>query len=370
MRLLIPGPVPLETNVREALCQPQEAHYGAEWADLYNGTLDLLADLFATEGEVLCLVGSGSLGLDAVLTSLFSAGDAIIVGVNGFHGQRLAAMANQHGLEVIRVQAEWGSPLLPEQFDQALDHAPNARGMFLVHVETTTGVVNPVQEIGSVARERDILLLADVVASLGGVPFEMDEWGVDAAVCASQKCLSAPPGLAQVALGPRGIQALQERKKDDRGWYLDLETWREYARQWSDWHPTPVTISANHVRALHTALKNLAQEGLESRHIHCRKLMARLRSGVQRIGMSLLVDDPWAAPVVTAVRSPDGVAGEALVVYLEREHDMKVGAGFGPLSGKVIRVGHMTATVTEQDIEDLLRALDEFQLTHSGVGER
>ncbi len=358
--LMIPGPVPLEDQVAAELASPAEAHYGAEWAALYCEMIDLLRKIFQTAGDVFCLTSSGSGGLDAAMGSLLWPGAPVVIGVNGFFGNRLAEIARAHGAQVTEVVAEWGSPLRPSDFEEALNRATSPALIAATFVETSTGVVNPIRELAEVANRAAIPFLVDAVSALGGVEFAMDEWGVDLCVTASQKCLGGPAGLAPVAVGPRAWEAIEKRPPAGRSWYLDLKTWRQYAEAWGKWHPYPVTVPTQSVRALRAGLQSIIREGLEARIARFGRLSNRLRSGLRDLGFELLAEDAWAAPVVTAVRSPRDFPPGEVQRYLEQEHGIRISGGLGELAGKIFRIGHMAPAITAGDIEQTLGALQDL----------
>lgn len=360
MKLMIPGPVPLLPAASEALGAPVQAHYGPAWMRQYEDLQRLLHLVFRTEGDIFCLVGSGTAGIDAALSSLLGPGQTLVVAVTGFHSQRLALMARRYGAEVVEVVSAWGQPVLPEAIGAALERARPPLVVAVAHVETTTGVQNPVEAIARVARDHAALMLVDAVASLGGVEFAMDEWGVDVCCSASQKCLGGAPGLAPVAVTPRAWSVIDAQPTAGRSWYLDLRVWRQAAREWHDWHPYPVTVPTNLMLALRAGLAALAQDGLAERNAYYRALAARLRAGVRQLGLDPFVADEWAAPVVTAVCAPAGTSSSEIVAYLEREHDIKISVGFGPVRDQVFRIGHMGPMITGEDIDSVLGALGAF----------
>jgi len=361
---MIPGPVPLSDSAAEALAAPVQAHYGPAWVGIHNETLGLLRQIFVTEGDVLLLAGSGSAGLDAAIGSLLAPGEVGLIGVNGYFGQRLAAIARAHGAEVVEVTAEWGEPLAPAAFESALRQHPEAKAVITTHVETSTGVVNPVREIAHLANVRGVPMMADAISSLGGVEFAMEAWGIDLCVSASQKCLGGPAGLAPVAVGPRAWAAIEKRLAvaPGPGWYLNLQTWREFAQSQKDWHPFPVTMPTNVVLSLRAGLCELLAEGIPQRWQRYQTLAARLRAGLQNSGFRPLAEAACAAPVVTAARSLLGIPSGRVVEFLERAHGIKIaGGGLGPLQHTVFRVGHMAPSIAERDIDDVLTALEDFK---------
>ncbi len=358
-RLMIPGPVPLSEAVLSALATPPRPHYGVEWAEVWHKVLGQLGAVFGTTGAVLNIPGSGTTGIDAVLNSIIAPGDRVLVSVNGYHGSRLAAYAEARGADVGRVEAAWGSPVLPQQFADLASAVP-PRLVILTHVETSTGIVNPIQEVADVARHFGALTMVDAVASLGGMDFKMDDWRIDVACASSQKCLGSTPGLAQVALGPRGLAAIEERKRTSRSWFLDLAVWLEFHKNWMSWHPYPVTVPIGTTLALSCALDELMSDGIAVRIAHYLKVGEYLKERMRALGLELLAPASSAAPVVTALKVGEGRSSNSLIDFLRTEHRIHVGAGFGPLDDRIIRVGHMSPRITNADIDALGAGIEDF----------
>jgi alanine-glyoxylate transaminase / serine-glyoxylate transaminase / serine-pyruvate transaminase len=365
LKLMIPGPIQPDESVLEAMGSPVRAHYGPEFRDFYNETVAALKQVFLTEGDVHLLVGSGSAGIDACLGSALASGEKILIGVNGFFGERLFAIAENYNLQVVPVRRPWGSPLRAEDFALELDRHPDAQLVAIVHLETSTTIVNPVEEIGSIVRKKGVPFFVDTVSSLGGLPFEMDEWGVDLCATASQKCLGAPPGISPVAVGERGWEMIDRQTNKGHGWYLNLRVWRQYTKDWADWHPFPITQATNNIVALKTSLDQLLDEGIRSRQARYTRIALRLREGLRRIGMPPYTPDDCLAPVITAAYGPPGIPTSQLVNYLSEVHGIKIAGGLGVLKDKVFRIGHMSPTVTEADIDQVLEALADFRSAYN-----
>ncbi len=370
-KLMIPGPVSVDDDVLFEMGQQVRPHYGAEWTAVYNETRDLLKQVFKTEGDVHILSGSGSAALDAAIGSLATTGETVVVGNNGYFGERLEEICEGYGLDITRVSAPLGEPLDPESFRQAFKVDPRPALVALVYLETATAVVNPVREIAAVANELGIPIVLDAVSALGGLPLDMDEWGIDICASASQKCLGAPPGLGPIAVAARAWKIMESKADRGHGWYLNLETWRRFADEWGPWHPHPVTVATSNIYALRAGLLKLLDEGIEQRIKRYTKLALQLRKGVRALGMEPLTPDDQLAPVLTAVYAPDGVAIGELVGYLREEHNLMISGGLGGgLKDRVFRVGHMGPTVTEQDIDEVLGALRAFlELKHIPLAE-
>jgi alanine-glyoxylate transaminase / serine-glyoxylate transaminase / serine-pyruvate transaminase len=345
----------------KAMGDPVQPHYGAIFRDLYNETTGILKKVFNTEGDVFILVGSGSAAIDACIGSSVPSGGKILLGINGFFGERLKAIAESYNLEVLPVTSEWGQPLHSEDFESALKKHPGVNAIAVVHLETSTTIINPADEIGCVARKYDLPFILDAVSSLGGLPVCMNEWGVDLCASASQKCLGAPPGLAPVAVGERGWDAIKHNPNPGHGWYLNLNVWQQYAKDWADWHPFPITMATNNLKALNISLGKLMDEGIYARQNRYINLALKLRNDLRRIGMVPLTPDEILAPVITAAIGPTGIPTGLIVEYISDIHHIKIAGGLGLLKDKIIRIGHMSPSISAEDIDDVINALAMFQ---------
>jgi alanine-glyoxylate transaminase/serine-glyoxylate transaminase/serine-pyruvate transaminase len=364
LKLMIPGPIQPDDDVMEAMGGPVLPHYGPEWTRIYNETVGLLKQVYGTSGDAFLLVGSGSSALDAGLGSSLSGGEEIVIGVNGWFGERLVTIAEQYGLNVIPVSAPWGAPLDPADFGRAFEAHPQARLAAVVHLETSTTIVNPIEEIGPLAVRHGRVLMVDAVSSLGGLPVRMDDWGIGLCASASQKCLGAPPGLATIAVNPSAWTLIDRVADKGHGWYLNLRVWRQFATEWADWHPFPITMATNNVLALRAGLRGLLAEGLDQRMERFRRLALRLRRGLREIGMAPYTPDELLAPILTAAYGPPGIATGDIVSYMAEVHRIKIAGGLGDLlKDKIIRIGHMSPTVAEADIDQVLRGLGSFTPT-------
>lgn len=355
LRLMIPGPVSVAPEVQAAMGAPVQPHYGPRFRSLYFETLERLKDLFHTSGEVFLLSGSGTAGIDACFGSAFHRGETVIVASNGFFGLRLIDIAQRRGLNVIPVCGEEGQPLEVEPVLEALQAHPEVRGVAAVHLETSTTILNPIGQLGKALRGKDVLFVVDAVSSLGGIEFRMEEWGVDLAASATQKCLGAPPGLSPVAVSQRAWERIT-RQPEDAGWFTDLRMWKKYMVEWGDWHPTPVTMNSNLVTALNVALRMLAEEGIEARLERYRQLALQLRAGLERIGLEPYTPVERMNAVLTAAWTP--VPSGRLVSFLEQECRIKISSGLGAMKEQLIRIGHMSPVVTAQDIDDVIDGLE------------
>ncbi len=354
--LLGPGPSNPYPEVATALAWPMLGHLDPDFLAVLDETAERLRAVFHSSHPLTFPVsGTGSAGMEAAFVNVVDPGDVVVVGVNGLFGERMCEVATRCGAEVVRVEAPWGSPLDPQA---VLDAHPEPSVIAVVHAETSTGVRNDVACLGSGAG--DALVLVDCVTSLGGVPVEVDGWGVDIAYSATQKCLGAPPGLAPISVGPRALERLVDRP---RSWYLDLHLLARYVSGGATrayHHTAPVTM----VLALHAALGALLAEGLDAawtRHSDCG---AALVAGLEERGLAPVADVEHRLPQLCAVRVPDGRLppgrDEAGVRRrLVEHHGIEIGGGLGPMVGKVWRIGLMGHGARLRNVEALLGALDE-----------
>jgi alanine-glyoxylate transaminase / serine-glyoxylate transaminase / serine-pyruvate transaminase len=347
-----PGPSNPYPEVAAALARPLIGHLDPEFLAILDETNDRLRQVFATENALtLPVSGTGSAGMEAAFVNIVRAGDPVVVGVNGVFGERMCEVAGRLGATVVRVDAEWGRPVDP---DQLLGAHPAPTVIALVHAETSTGVRSDVAPIG--AAKGDALLLVDMVTSLGGSEVAVDDWGVDIAYSGTQKCLGVPPGLAPLTVSERARARMVERPSS---WYLDLNLLSRYVNDSSGGrvyhHTAPVAM----VAALHAGLGALLDEGLKpvrDRHAECGQL---LQDGLLGLGLELLVEPEHRLPQLTTVRVPEGMDDAACRRRLLHDYDIEIGAGAGKLSGQIWRIGCMGHTARRRNVLALLAALGE-----------
>lgn len=362
LRLMIPGPVDAEEAVLSALGEPTLPHYGVEWMPLFRETTDMLKRLFETENDVLIMPGPGTAALDAAIGSLVPAGSSVCIPVNGFFGMRLRQVAEGYGLAVSSLDFPEGTHIDPDEVRRHLkDSIPRSqadgqpiRALAVVHHETSTGVLNPLREIVAVAHEFDLPVIVDAVASLGGVRLPVDGWGIDVCVTVANKCLGAPPGVALLSVSRRAWE-LAGANPSRHGWYADLRTWAEYRRRWPGWHPYPTTLPTNNIVALHQALRQIFEEGVDAHFESIARAARRVRDGMAELGFTLFPEPDYAAPMVSALKNrPDGIDLDKMLVYLLRKRRIMVSGGIADLHGRIFRVGHMGRARTPEYTEALL----------------
>ena len=356
LELMIPGPVPVSPEVLEVMGQPVRMHYGPEWLPFYRRFITRLQRIFATTGAVYPIPASGSGGLEAMLGTLIGAeGHAGII-VNGFFGNRILHIARAYTPHVEVLQVPYERPADPDDVRAWLrEHRIDVLGV--VHSDTSTGVLNPVQEIAAAAQAEGVAVAVDAVSSLAGTAVETDAWGLAAVASASQKCLESPPGVAPVAVTSLGWKIIDSQPSPGQGWYLNLRWWRHYEQEWAN-HPYPVTLPSNNILALDRALERIFAEGLEARFARHRRAAALLRDGLEQLGFTLFADRRWASPTVTVAYPPEGIAATALIDTLRVQHRIAVAGGLEHLAGRVIRIGHLGNQATPEQIRRLLGALE------------
>ncbi|MEI6669537.1 MAG: alanine--glyoxylate aminotransferase family protein [Acidobacteriota bacterium] len=367
VRLFIPGPGDVEPDVLAAMAQPVQRHYGPEWMAMYGETRTLLQQIFGTANQLFIVPGPASAALEMAMGSLLPIGSKVIVGQNGFFGDRLADLAVAHGLTVVPVTAPIGQRLDPDVLRGVCDAHPDASVVAFVHHETGTTVLNPVQELAAVARAAGRVVVVDAVSSMGGAELSVDHWGIDVCVAAPNKCLEGPAGMAFISVGPRAWDLIDSHAGIGAGWYLNLRTWRRYADEWGAWHPTPVTASSNTLLGILTSLRAIMEVGLSVHIAKYAKAGRAVRDGLGKMGFVPFVPEAFGAPMVTAFHArPEFAVGEFATWLLDERH-IAISGGLGDLSGKIFRVGHLGRAASAEYISDLLEAVGAF-LRQRGLG--
>jgi alanine-glyoxylate transaminase/serine-glyoxylate transaminase/serine-pyruvate transaminase len=318
---------------------------------------ELLRYLFQTENTLTIPVsGTGSAGMEAALCNLIEDGDPVLVCVNGYFSTRMYQIASRYTQQVRRLDRTWGTVFTPEELDRALAEQP-AKVVAMVHVETSTGTRQPMDRIAEVVHRHGALLILDCVASLGGEPVCVDEWDVDLAHGATQKCLSCPPGLAPLTVGPRAMEAIRGRKTPVANWYLDLSGIEHYWGKERTYHHT-APISLNY--ALREGLRLIYSEGLEACFARHRANAEMLWEGLEEMGLRLVVPEPIRPTTLTTVWIPDGVEDLAVRRALQERFNVTIAGGLGDFKGRVWRIGLMGNSSRPENVLLLLGALQRL----------
>jgi alanine-glyoxylate transaminase/serine-glyoxylate transaminase/serine-pyruvate transaminase len=351
-----PGPSNVAPSVREAMQHPMLGHLDPEFWAVCEEVVAMLELVYRRRsGATFPLSASGTSGLEAVLAGLLDTADTVIVGVAGFFGARLAEIARRAAARVITVEAPLGQAVPNDALLEALARHPRARALAVVHAETSTGVRHPLEELARELAERETLLVADCVTSLGGIELEPERWGIDACASCTQKCLGAPPGMAPLSLSERAVERLRARRAEVP-LSLDLDL---LARYWLErpavYHHTAPVL---HVYALHEALRLALEEGLEARWARHEEAGRYLQTQLRARGFDLLADEDVQLPQLTAVRVPEGIDGREVQLRLAREHGVEIGGGLGPSAPPIWRIGLMGVNATIATADRVLEALD------------
>lgn len=354
--LLGPGPSNVHPRVLRAMSQPPVGHLDPEFLRLMEQTKDLLRDLFRTRNALTIPVsGTGSAGMETCLVNLLEPGDEAVVCVNGLFGTRMADIVERCGATPVRVEAEWGRIIDPDDVAAALRRCRRPKLVAIVHAETSTGAWQPLEAVGRLARAAEALFVVDTVTSLGGCPVEVDGWGIDACYSGTQKCLSCPPGLAPVTFGERALAVVRARARAVQSWYLDVGMLARYWGAERVYHHT-APIGMNY--ALHEALRLIAAEGLEARWARHRRNHEALCAGLAAIGLKLAAQEGHRLWMLNSVRVPEGVDDAQVRGLLLTEHNIEIGGGLGPLRGRIWRIGLMGESSTPANVLLLLSALE------------
>jgi alanine-glyoxylate transaminase/serine-glyoxylate transaminase/serine-pyruvate transaminase len=317
-------------------------------------SMAMLREVFQTKNRLaLPMSGTGSAGMETCFVNLIEPGDAVLIGVNGVFGTRMVDVAERCGARVDTVEAEWGTALDPAEFKSALAKK-QYKLVALVQAETSTGVLQPLEDIAKLVRDHGALLVVDAVTSLGGAPVRVDELGIDACYSGTQKCLSCPPGLSPVTCSDRAVEAIRSRKTKVQSWYLDLSMIEKYWSSERVYHHT-APISMNY--ALHEALRVVLEEGLEAAWQRHKRVHESFIREMRKLEIEPAVAESIRAPMINAIKIPDGADDAKVRQRLYDEFNIEIGAGLGPLKGKIWRVGLMGHGAREENIDLLAKAL-------------
>jgi alanine-glyoxylate transaminase/serine-glyoxylate transaminase/serine-pyruvate transaminase len=353
--LLGAGPSNIDPRVIKALTLPIVEHLDPYFMEVMDETVELLRYAFKTSNRLTFPIsGSGSAGMESAVCNLIEKSDEAVVCINGFFGERISEMVQRCGGKSIEVRAEWGKIIEKESVEKALADS-NAKAVFIVHAETSTGILQPLKEISKITHEYDALLIADTVTSLGGCELNVDDWGIDLCFSASQKCLSCPPGLAPITANEKAMNTIKNRKTKVQSWYLDLSTIQTY---WSEnnriyHHTAPILL----VYALREGLRILYEEGLENRWARHRENIQMLTDGLEDIGLEIYTDKAHLCPSIVAVKVPEGVKDDEVRRILREEYNITISGGLGALKGKIWRIGLMGINSNRKNIVLVLEAL-------------
>lgn len=366
--LMTPGPVEAEPRVLRAMTIPIIGQFDPEFLEIMNETMEMLRQLFQTKNHwAYPIDGTSRSGLEAVLCSIIEPGDKVLVPIFGRFGHLLAEIAGRCGAEVATVECEWGTVFEQEEIIAEIKRT-NPKIVALVHGETSTGCMQPLEKVGKFCRENDVLFVVDAVATLAGTDFRTDEWNVDAVITGTQKCVGVPSGMAPITYNERIEKILLERRKVEQGLdhssenarriqsnYFDLSQIQDY---WSPKRLNHHTEATSMLYALREGLRIIHEEGLQKRFERHKLHEKALVEGLKAMGLSLYGDPRYKMPMVTCVNIPEGVNGDEVRFTMVKEFGIEIASSFGSLNGKIWRIGSMGFSCRKENILKVLSALE------------
>ena len=357
--LMGPGPSDAHPRVLRAMSSPLIGHLDPEFVRMMDEIKSMVQQTFLTQNALPFVVSApASAGMETCLVNLLEPGDECIICVNGVFGGRMVDIAQRCGATVHQITTEWGKVTEPDQVKKALAEHPAAKLLAIVHAETSTGALQPLEEISQLVHEAGALLVVDAVTSFCGMPLRVDDWNIDAIYTGTQKCLSAPPGLSPISFSEAAVKVLDNRKTKVQSWFLDLTMVKNYwaGAKRAYHHTAPVSS----VVALHEARNIVLEEGLEARWARHQEVHQHLRTQLEKRGFRFLVDAAHRLPNLNAVFLPEGVDEAPLRSKLLDQFNIEVGGGLGAFAGKLWRVGIMGESATKNHVNRLTSALDEL----------
>ncbi len=354
-KLMGPGPLDIHPRVYQALTSPVIGHLDPAYLKILDQIGDQLRKVFQTRNRATnAAPGTGTSGMEACVANLIEPGDKILVCVHGYFGDRLRQMVERQGAQITLIEEEWGKPTDPQRVEAALK-SDAYKVVTLVHAETSTGVLQPMDDIVKLAGKYGVMILLDTVTSLGGIEVKMDEWGLDAAYSCSQKCIGCPPGLAPVSFSDRAVEAVKNRKKPVSSWYLDITLLEKY---WGSERVYHHTSSSTLNYALLEALRLIDEEGLQNRFDRHLENHRALVAGIEAMGLEMHVSPEYRLSTLNTVKIPEGIDDIKVRSYLLENFNLEIGGGLGALKGKVWRVGLMGFSSSAENVLFFLSAIN------------
>lgn len=358
--LLGPGPSDVNPRVLKAMTQGMIGYLDPDFTKIMDEVTDLIRRVYQTkDGHTMALSGTGMAGMEAGFASLVEPGDTVIMCIYGYFCERMVEIGTRVQANVVPLRADWGAPFPAELLEQELKKHKNVKMVSAVHAETSTGVRQPLQDLSKLTREHDALFMVDAVTSLGGVEVAFDDWGMDYAYAATQKCLGCPPGLSPVSLSERALHVAQNRTSKPFTWYLDLGMLANYWG-WGEKRVYHHTAPVSMILALREGLRLVLEEGLENRFKRHARNAAGLAAGLRALGLELVVPDEYRLSQITLVWVPDGIDDAEVRGQLLRGHGIEIGGGLGDFAGRVWRIGLMGESSKQENVITLLSALEKI----------
>ncbi|MBW9220018.1 alanine--glyoxylate aminotransferase family protein [Methanothermococcus sp. SCGC AD-155-N22] len=334
--LMIPGPTMVSSEVLNAMAYPIIGHRTEEFRTLLEDTVEKMKKVFITEGDVYIITGSGTAVMDMAIANTVDKGDKVLTICNGNFGERFSKIAEVYKGEVIKLEYPWGKGAKPEDVKKILEENPDIKVVTVVHNETSTGVRNPIKEIGEIVKDYDALYIVDTISSLGGDYVDVDKFHIDICVTGSQKCLSAPPGISAISISEKAWDVINNT--ESKSFYLDIKAYRD---RFESKRESPYTPAVSLIYALNKALDRILEEGLENRVKRHERLAKATVAGLETMGIELFAEE-WARSItVTSARYPEGIEDGKFRGILSNKYKVIIAGGQGQVSGKIFRIGHM-----------------------------
>lgn len=376
--IMTPGPVEVDPRVLQAMSTPILGQFDPAFTSIMNEVMEMLRYLFRTDNKwAFPIDGTSRSGIEAMLASIIEQGDKVLIPIYGRFGYLLTEICERYGADVTTIEREWGTVFDPEEVIREIKKV-QPKIVAIVHGETSTGCMQPLEEIGKACREMDVILVVDAVATIGGTDVNVDEWQLDGVIGGTQKCLSVPSGMAPITYNDRIEKIVLSRKKVERGIrteldqqmatgqtiisnYFDLSQLQDY---WSPRRLNHHTEATSMLYALREGLRLIMEEGLDNRFARHRLHERALMAGLEAMGLTLFGDKRFKLPTVTCVNIPQGVDGESVRRMLLDEFGIEIASSFGPLHGKIWRIGTMGYSCRKENILKLLTALEAVLIYH------
>jgi len=351
--LMIPGPTMVSPRVLKAMSKSIVNHRSAIFGEILNDTNDMMSEVFQTENKSYLITGSGTAAMEAAIGNVIEKGDKVLNIVGGKFGERFMQITETHQGIPVELEVEWGHAANPDDIRYILEEEEDIKAVTMVHNETSTGVANPIEEVGKILKDYDALYVVDTVSSLGGADVQVDNYGIDMCVTGSQKCLAAPPGMAAITLNDDAWDVVD--KTESKNYYLDMKSYRKSGDKKVP--ETPYTPSVSLMYAMNEALNIIMEEGLETRIKRHEQAAKATINGVKAMGLELFAKEDVSSTTVTAINIPDGMTDKNLRGTMRNKYRIELAGGQDHLKGNVFRIGHM-GNITHREIISTIAALE------------
>ena len=351
--LMIPGPTMVSPRVLKAMSKSIVNHRSAIFGEILNDTNDMMSEVFQTDNKSYLITGSGTAAMEAALGNVIEKGDKVLNIVGGKFGERFMQITETHQGIPVELEVEWGHAANPDDVRYILEEEEDIKAVTMVHNETSTGVANPIEEVGKILKDYDALYVVDTVSSLGGADVQVDNYGIDMCVTGSQKCLAAPPGMAAITLNDDAWDVVD--KTESKTYYLDMKSYRKSGDKKVP--ETPYTPSVSLMYAMNEALNIIMEEGLETRIKRHEQAAKATINGVKAMGLELFAKEDVSSTTVTAINIPEGMTDKNLRGTMRNKYRIELAGGQDYLKGNVFRIGHM-GNITHREIISTIAALE------------